>query len=115
MITSTQFRFGEQNSRCERPYPIQVGLSAAPRDFSNASDATRVNAKFLVLHTMVEGDVVIQPSENDYWTRIYAKRLNNDGTFDAAGEVITFANGIGGSVEEVTIVGRMQLTYHPLP
>jgi len=113
VVVSRWFKNGEQNSRFQRDLPIEVGINDEPRGFTNATDATRMTAKFVVLHTMIEGNVIIQQGENDYWTRIYAKRLNDDGSFNADGEVITFTNSTSATIEEVELVGRMTMLFVP--
>ncbi|GEM_PF-3517699 len=112
VVESPEFSLGAQHSRFDRDLPIEVGLPGRPRDFTDATDHTRAGARFMVIHTMVEGHVVIQQSPNDYWTRVYAKRLCPDGSFDPNGEVITFTDAAG--IDTVACVGRISMTFQPL-
>ena len=111
VITSDRFVFGRQRSSIYEPEPIEVGFES-PWQFEASTDPTRSNARFVVLAVRTEGNTEGHGGPYDTWRQVTAKRLNEDDTYNPKGEVISFP--ISGMrhdqvIQEVTLVGRMQL------
>lgn len=81
----------------------QCIILLGPNDKGNAYDPTRAQACFVVESTDIQEPHCLYGGENQVLYKV--RRLNNDQTYDAGGEVILFKTG---DVCEINVVGSMK-------
>lgn len=90
-----------------RRLKVLVGYEEPETGASARNDETRVNAKFVVLQVNEAGNRYGGPDCS--WTEVLARRLNEDGTYDAKGELIVFKSAKYPSIRYVDKVAEMRL------
>lgn len=104
----------ETNGRFDDESHILVGYEKPATGRGAKNDETRVNAKFVVVEARTAGMVDGFGGPDDTYFQVVAMRLNDDGSFNPAGERIAMrSNGYGPSIYEVEKIGTMTLTAVP--
>lgn len=81
-------------------FVIEVGHTLPTTGIDSANDDTRMNAKYVVEHVKyIHKDDILEASFNsdEYLPRVYARKLNLDGTYNPNEELITFYTAYGAS------------------
>ena len=113
VIASPRFQFGTQHRSRFDDQPIVVGLEQ-PVGGDDQSDQTRSEARFVVLNAGYGGETIAYGGPHDTWWEVTAQRLAADGSYNPEGEIIQFkSGGWDNNIDEVTCLGRMNLSFVP--
>lgn len=108
VVKSADFVLGDR--RTGAGDKVFVGYNSGDRHSVPANDEARAGAKFVVESTVSTGSGATDG------VRVYARRLNDDDTFNEWGEQIVFyisgsQSRFGYLIRSVTLVGKMKKVY----